>query len=257
MENGYFDRSTDRGRFHLEIIDASRKFFLASYNLSLSSGEASLNAVLPSEAEVGDHIVLQATVTDPTLVEPFINIIGLKIMGKQERPGGVARPRRKPRGGGSGDRSANHGIALPKVIPVRENDDCWRKHKFTPEVACHVISDPVPGEGTPHLVEHTFYINVDNTSLKTEMKYSKQDPRLLEAKFKYGNVLLGLAMLHQANGNGNIRASNEEGGDGPSVQDRIRHVSSAVAPVLLPMIDQLSGLNEDDLEVLGVIGDDE
>ena len=100
---------------------------------------------------------------------------------------------------------------------------------------------------------------MDNNSLKTEMKYSKQDPRLLEAKFKYGNVLIGLAMLHQADNNigfKNRMGNNEDDQQANPVQDQIRQVSEAVAPVLLPMIDQLAGLNEDDIEEFSAIGED-
>lgn len=256
VENGYFDRPTDRGSFELEVVDASRDMSPPSYSLVLESGKAHLNMALPPEAEKDDYIVVQATVNDSTLSDPFVNVAKLCVKPKHGSGGKPGKPK-KTTGGGAGDKSSKRGIALPKVIPVKENDEHWSKHKFTPEVACHVISDLVEDGGKQRL-EHTFYINVSNTALLTEMKYSKQDSRLLEAKFKYGNVLLGLAILHSENGSGEAKEV-EEGKeeDGQQVQDRIRQVSTAVAPVLLPMIDQLSGLNEDDLEVLGELGDDD
>ena len=70
-------------------------------------------------------------------------------------------------------------------------------------------------------------------------------------------MLLGLAMLHEDNGNGQHGQSENSPEEGPSVNDRIRKVSGAVAPVLLPMIDQLSGLNEDDLGVFSAVGEDD
>jgi hypothetical protein len=196
-------------------------------------------------------------VNDPTLTDPFVNVLSLHVMQKQARtPGTTTLKKRRRRGGGSGDRDAERGIALPKAIPVREGDKHWVKHKFIPETACHVESDPVDVDGELH-DEHTFYINVDNVVLKTEQKHSKQDPRLLEAKFKYGNVLLGLAMLHAATGdNGNKNRG--EGDEKPqeTIQEQVRRVAQAVAPVLLPMIDQLGGLNEEDLEVMSLAGED-
>ncbi|MGH8647511.1 MAG: hypothetical protein ACREX4_24850 [Gammaproteobacteria bacterium] len=76
-------------------------------------------------------------------------------------------------------------------------------------------------------------------------------------------MLLGLALLHEAENSGDLEANgyvSEDANNGEDkavqVQDRIRSFSTAVAPVLLPMIDQLSGLDEDDLEILSTTGED-
>lgn len=256
VENGYFDRPSDCGSFELEILDASSDMSPPSYSLTLESGRAYLNMALPLEAQKGDYFIVQASVNDSVLNDPFVNVAKLSVVSKQGDGGGRRRPRNPHTGGGSGDQQSKRGISLPNVIPVKENDEHWQKYKFSPEVACHVISDPVDENGKQRL-EHTFYINVNNTSLMTEMKYSKQNSCLLEAKFKYGNVLLGLAMLHGETGTGEVQDSENDEEGRRSVQDRIRQVSTAVAPVLLPMIDQLSGLNEDDLEMFGELGEDD
>jgi len=257
VENGYFDRATDRGSFELEIVDAPRELSPVSFSLALEDGSAFLNMALPPDTEVGDRVVLQASVRDPTLIEPLVSMVRLTLMARQEHPPGPPRVRAPKSGDGS------QGITLPPVISVREKDEHWVKYHFDPHTACHVISDPIEIEGKTQL-EHTFYINVDNASLKTEMKYAKQDVRLLEAKFKYGNVLLGLAILHDADKAGGLRANDDQSSDEherlnsekESVQDTIRRISAAVAPVLLPIIEQLSGLNEEHLEELSVVGED-
>lgn len=253
VENGYFDRPTDRGKFELEIIESSASLTPPSYSLVLEDGEAFLNMALPIEAGVQDWITLQTSVNDPTLQEPFINVIKLNILAKQEHPKGPHKAKPKPSGSGEGVGSTTQGIKLPQVVPVYQDDQHWIKYGFEEDTACHVFSDPVKINGKT-ILEHVFYINMDNKSLKTEMKYSKQDPRLLDAKFKYGNVLLGLAMLHK-NGD-KIDKSEEDEKGGESVQDHIKHFTSAVSPVLLPMIDQLAGLNEEDLEVFSMLGED-
>jgi len=256
VENEYFDRSTDRGRFDLEVVDSTGEMSNPNFNIALEDGEAHLNMALPEEAKVGDTFTLQATVRDSTLTEPFVNLIRLHVKAKQQKdPPGKPKPKKPRGGGGTGDQDSKQGISLPEVIRVEEGDEHWVRHKFTPETACHVISDPIDVNGEPHEV-HTFYINVDNVVLKTEMKYSKQDARLLEAKFKYGNVLLGLAMLHSAGGNHTKNGASDDDRPHESVEDQIRRVSQAIAPVLLPMIDQLAGLNEEDLEVLSSVGED-
>ncbi len=259
VENEYFKRPAYKGYFGLEILESSCEMSPPSYSLVLKDGDAFLNMALPEEAEVDDWLTIQTTVNDSTLQEPFVNIIKLKVLSKKKREAtpSPTRPRKKRKGGGEGNDPASQGIQLPRAIPVKQDDKNWEKYKFDADTGCHVISDPIEVDGK-ELLEHFFYINMDNNSLKTEMKYSKQDPRLLEAKFKYGNVLLGLAMLHQANNNNELKtkASNDGGEEESIVQDQIRRVSRAVAPVLLPMIDQLAGLNENDIETFSTIGED-
>jgi hypothetical protein len=76
-----------------------------------------------------------------------------------------------------------------------------------------------------------------------------------------------LAILHDAEKSGTIHESgnpdeNEDhdqesdSRESGSVQDTIRRISGAVAPVILPIIDQLSGLSEEDLTELSMAGED-
>jgi len=255
VENEYFDRSSDRWRFDLEVIDSPRGGSEPNFNLTLEDGEAHLNMALPVDAEVGDTLTIQVTVNDRTLIEPFVNILRLHVHEKRSRPPGPTKSRKSRPGAGGGEQDSKRGIALPEIVLVKEDDKHWVKRKFTPETGCHVESDPVDVDGELQ-DEHTFYINVDNVALKTEMKYSKQDARLLEAKFKYGNVLLGLAMLHSDGSNTNNDSARNDDKSHETIQDQIRRVSKAVAPVLLPMIDQLAGLNEEDLEMVSLVGED-
>jgi hypothetical protein len=267
VENGYFDRATDQGRFELDFVDTPGELSALSYSMSLEDGFANLSVVLPSEMQVSDKALLQASVFDPIKEEPFVNVIELNILERKERDGSSDSSRSRRTGTGDGPGVNSQGIALPKIIPVRENDTNWNKYKFAPETGCHVISDPVDVDGRTVFI-HAFYINMDNTSLKTEMKYSKKDGRLLEAKYKYGNVLLGLALLHEdrkssggkEDANNSRQDDDSENGDEQqeaTVQDRIRQVTTAVAPVLIPMIDQLGGLDEHDLDSFSEIGEDD
>lgn len=247
VENSYFDRPTDNGIYDIEIIDAE-DLSAPNANFSLDNGDAFLSLSLPPEAKAGDRFTIESRVDDPSLVEPFVSHIRLTVSDNRKRKGGGGKKKSKP-GAGTGKLGKGQGITLPKVVPVKEGDDNWRRYKFVSGVACHVVSDLVRANGKDTL-EHTFYINLSNTCLVTEMKYQKADPRILEAKFKYGNVLLGLAMLHDYENN---REQRNDQGKEISVQDQIRFVTSAVSPVLLPMIDQLSGLSEDELESFGML----
>ena len=252
VENNYLDRPVDKGTIEIDIVDED-DFTTPTGNFVLDDGDGSLSFSLPPEADVDDAFTLQVTVNDPTLMEPFVCLIRLRVLQKKDRQSGKSTKKKK-HGSGGGKEGKGVGISIPRMILVRVDDEHWKRHHFTPDTSCHVQSDPVIGNDGKETEEHTFYINVDNNALMTEMKYSKQDTRLLEAKFKYANVLLGLAMLHddEQKGNGEDRNAEEA-----TVQDRIRQVSQALAPVILPMIDQLSGLDEAELEEIGVLDDDQ
>ena len=94
-----------------------------------------------------------------------------------------------------------------------------------------------------------FYVNVDNKHLKTNQKLAKRDtnPVLLERQFMYANVLIGMAML---NAEKSDAKPEDDGSDldteEPSIEDRIRAATSALAPVILPMVDVLSSLSIED-----------
>src|SRR5690606_36050800 len=75
----------------------------------------------------------------------------------------------------------------PKPIPVKRNDDNWKQHNFSDTTACKIIED---GDG------FTFYVNVDNIYLHTEMKDGKDDIGVQRSKFIWGNVLIALAIIH-------------------------------------------------------------
>ena len=60
-------------------------------------------------------------------------------------------------------------------------------------------------------------------------------------------------MLHASEQNTDVKGN---GDNEISIQDQIRSVSQAAAPVLLPMIDQVSGLDESELAGMGMLGDD-
>ena len=82
---------------------------------------------------------------------------------------------------------------------------------------------------------YDFYINLDNLYLLNEIKtQSKSDPKLLEARYKYALVLVGLSVLKEYN--------EKKENNGESVYNRISEFSKIISPVLLPMIDYLGDL---------------
>lgn len=121
VENEYFDRATDQGTFELEVGEMGRVIPIPSYSLTLEDGEAQLNLSAPSNVEIGDHIVLRAKVTDPTINEPFVNVIELTVLLQHEHPRGQTWEPKK--GLGAGNLPAPKGISLPDIIPVKTDDE--------------------------------------------------------------------------------------------------------------------------------------
>ena len=95
---------------------------------------------------------------------------------------------------------------------------------------------------------YDFYLNVDNIYLRTELKASRREAEVTEARFVYGMVLLGLGLLHQEAQDRKPRSDHEEDRsdvltEQVNIGDKVEEFTKAVAPVLLPMIDYLGALD--------------
>jgi hypothetical protein len=96
----------------------------------------------------------------------------------------------------------------------------------------------------------------DNLYLQTDMKQTKGDPALTEAKFVYGNVLVGLALIHDLKRNGaNGAVDNDE--DETPVSRKVEEVTRALGPFMVPMIEYLGGLQEEDVSELAGVADED
>jgi hypothetical protein len=83
--------------------------------------------------------------------------------------------------------------------------------------------------------------------LRTEIKALpiSADPRLLEARFEYGLVMFGLALLKDKDD-----LIKQSGNDAPpTIDDLIFQVSQSFAPILLPMIEALSRIDSHDIRM--------
>ncbi len=100
-------------------------------------------------------------------------------------------------------------------------------------------------------------MNVDNLYLQEEMKKSKE-PELIEAKYVYGNVLLGLSLIHDHEEQSKkIKHDNEDDDNEFIIEDHVKRVSRAMAPFMVPMINYLGSLSTDDVSSLAALGDEE
>lgn len=271
VENGYFSRPETPGHYYLDVLDGSLEGGQLDSNVVLFNGIANWSISIPDIAVVpGDELTVQCTVTDDTLLNPYVNVARIRLTVPSLRKGGKKGEKEEQESGGDEEgpgpgagsggsgqvpgRQTPLGIKLPKPRRVRKGDQLWKERGFDDFSACTFVEDSIEGDNDRS--ELTFYVNVDNRYLKTDLKEGEDAVGLYEAKFVYGNVLLALALIHSARGEEVNRASDGNGED-ESVVKRVEWVTRAVAPFLVPMIDSLGGLSEEQVSELAQQGDDE
>jgi hypothetical protein len=253
-ENSYFSRDVDPGQAEVAVFRAGSWHPITSFSLNLSNGIGNLNCPLPHDAQVGDELRHRVRVTDPSRIEPFENHFVLRVRPsagpsqKPPRPGSATKPPSKERGK---DREQPAFLAMPPITPVKEAE--WEKHNFTKLTALRVkhagTQEPESGDSPdPSVMTYDFFVNIDNQYLKLEQKRSKITPSLLELRFTYALVLMGLALLQEERMRPKDTESNEDADNetSASIEHRIDRVTSALAPIILPMLDVLPTLNDAD-----------
>lgn len=91
----------------------------------------------------------------------------------------------------------------------------------------------------PSAPVYDFFVNIDNKYLLHSQKERASNAALLEKQFVYGFVLVGLALLQ--NHHRRIDEASEEEG----VEAYVKRTTRALAPILLPMIQTIGGLEEE------------
>jgi hypothetical protein len=146
---------------------------------------------------------------------------------------------------------------MPVIIEVKQNDENWQRHAFDDKTACKVLEDAV-GEEDDERSTYTFYVNVDNLFLKTDMKGAADDVAVMKAKFIYGNVLVGLALIHDhRNRQNGGRQERQDDAVEETIEGLVDRTTRAMGPFLVPMIDYLGALSAEEVASMGQVGDEE
>jgi hypothetical protein len=258
--NDYFNRSIDPGQFAIyREVNGVRQPVLNYVGPNLQNGVGTLSVQLPEGCRTGDELQFLTIVNDASRVEPFENRFIVRVRPPADVSEGNGA-RRKPAAKTPGaDRDVPGGITLPNILKVHEAE--WDKHsprfdKFTALQIKDAGTEEPNGGSEEKASVYDFYINVDNFYLRSEMKPAGADAELHRNRFIYGNVLLGLALLHQEElvkkarrARQSSEGDDETDEDGPdlNVEDRIARFTRAIAPVLLPMVETLGALDAAEL----------
>jgi len=271
VENEYFVREADRGKYHVEVVGGSLEGTELTTSVNLFNGLANWSVAIPEEdVEIGDTLTLQLSISDDVMSEPIVNLAKITIAEKSPHDTGQKGPRKQRPGGrepsnngkGSGDGNKGEkgdgppaGIELPPMHKVHK--DGWKERGFDEYSACTVI-DEGSGEEDDDRSLYEFYINADNIYLQTDMKQSKADPMLTEMKFIYANVLVGLALINDAKRTNTTKKTDDSGEEEEEpIAMRIEQVTRALGPFLVPMIEYLGGLEDSDVSQLAQTGDED
>jgi len=261
--NDYFDRLENKGNFTLEIMQKGDTIQVCGYNLNLQNGIGTLNLRLPETCSVGDIFEYEATVSDETLLEPFKNRFIIRVRPAQKIEPGEGE-RKKPPSSDDGDkREKPVGISLPEINEVFERDWEKRKHKFDKYSALEIVQEGAAIDDDTengHNPVYSFWINMDNIYFKTELKASKIDTEILNARYIYSLVLIGMALIQEDIKTEKIKEKAKEQSEEdemPTLEDKIFYTTSAISPILLPMIDSLGSITEEKIVKGGQVGDDE
>jgi len=245
------------GRYRCRLLGMDQESLILQGNLILHNGFGNWSIEIPDDVAVGTKLTLECLVTDDVNPDGFTNILTLNVVQQCSNGHGEGKRHNRTAGGGETGDEEPFGIQLPDIKRVREPE--WHSEGFDAFSSTKVTADIDSEDGQDKTV-YTFVINVDNRYLKAEMKDSKTDASLVEAKFVYGNVLLGLALIRDYEERKRRRPEadkeNEANGDVEiDIYEKIASTSRALAPFLVPMIDSLGALTSDDVASFGEVGD--
>lgn len=241
--NDYFDRDLDRGTTSLFRVSEGGRVEWNNWSMhGPLSGVATLNLDLPETMQEGSVVTFESEVTDPSRIEHFVNRFTLRVRKPGVRNSGTTG-RRRTSTSGTGNQGGPAGLALPNIVEVEEND--WPAHGFDATTAA-VIKHAGEADGGSEVFD--FFINIDNKYLRIVEKESKEEPKLLKARFVYAFVLVGLALIQDDRSRPAPDASeeSEDVSERPGIEQVVARTTSALAPVLLPLIETIGSLSLDE-----------
>lgn len=239
-ENDYFKRDKDQGEFHLFMCNDNEEIPVPDHSITLHNGIANLTVKLPDNCQIGDTVEYISITTDATQLFPFSNRFWIKINKPMETNPGPSSRRSPPGQKPGNEREISSGISLPEIKPLREADWSTLSPSFDRYSALRVIDS---GEENNGQSVYDFFVNLDNIYLKNELKGNKKDPKVIESRFQYALVLVGLALLQDSITSEEFAATKEENVD-VNNEAQIEAISKLLAPIMLPMIDTLGDIEE-------------
>lgn len=244
-EDEYFMRELDPGASRLlQVLDDEETEVQDWAMRGPRSGIAQLTLnQLPNGTEAGDELHYILEITDPSRIDAFANEFVLRVKPESHNGGGGGG-KSTNKNAGAGTSGGSSTLQLPNIVEVREDE--WGQHDGFNELTALKVKNAGAVDDTADAADvYDFYVNVDNKYLRTVQKESKIEPKLLQAKFVYGMVLVGLALL-QDDQLAQKAATADDDEESPATNDAEKLVdrsTRALAPILLPMLETIGALD--------------
>jgi hypothetical protein len=242
--NDYFSRDIDKGEASVFLEEGDERVPVSDGSLNLQNGVATLNVSLPATATEGDVLSYVVEVTDRTRIDPFVNRFRLNVRKTAlNTNGGNGKRSKPPSKKHGGKRQSAAMLAMPRVVPITEDQWANQDPPFDKTSAVRIKQAPA-GEGEESSEAYDFFVNVDNHYLRSEQKGSKLPADLVRARFVWGLVLVGLAVIQEEN-----KRPDKDGDklgdddDAVNVEALVERITRAVSPVIVPLIDSLGALD--------------
>ena len=233
-ENNYFDRSLSPGKWN--ITDEQDHNWTAFWGRTgpvdgIVRFYWDTSVIPPTLLQPGAAFRLRVAVEDDSRVEPLGGEIQINIVEPVESPGGSGSRRRGGRGS----------VDPPRVIWIYEAE--WEiqvSEPFTSKTAVRIMLDPSapPGKNV-----WDFFVNVDNEQIHAFSRRKDQPIDVVRNLFSSAAVFLSLGLIRGVSqegphdrGNGRM---NGHGLEGIEASDLVAAVTDYLAPVLLPVIQNL------------------
>lgn len=239
-ENTYFDRQHDVGSFNIQIIGEDGQFDymdsldMAAQNVSMNlwNGVAYLNMAMDVN-EVGKLLFVRCQINDISRTIPLANDFVIRIEPAANKN---QQYDKKSSNNNSEAKDTSSKLALPNIVEITrygvDGRHSWAEQGFNKDSALKVKGSEEDG--------YDYFINVDNASILQEMHGSKPaDIKTKQMKYKFGLVLIGMSLLHDHK----LKQLDEFSEETENVFDLIERVSTAVSPIIVPMIDGLGEMS--------------
>lgn len=240
----YFIREERSGTLKVILEGEKFKDEKILFSSSLKDGIYSINITQPETAEIGDKLKYNFEVSDITQEKPFINTAIIEVTEYKERPVNPNPPRPKPpKPPKPGEKKeVPGGLNIPMPIWVSKEE--WANYDFEAFDEHDALAVQYVGEeesGKNKVDKYNYYLNGDNFYLLNELKIAKPDMRpVIKERFQTSLVLAAVSILAQ------IKIDNKDEDQEEGIK-RVRNTTRALSRIILPTIQVLGSLSEQDL----------
>lgn len=140
------------------------------------------------------------------------------------------------------------------MIWVKPGTPNWTAHFETLDDCLAIVDDGENDASGKWQAEYKFYLNDGNKSLQNELKFTKLPVAAVKKQFEIGVVLIGMALIHDDKYGGAEKSKDGETKDEDEVYKRAAEFTRAIAPIILPMIQSLGDLADEEIDLSDLVG---